>query len=154
MRAVIQRVSSASVITEGRRVAEIQRGMLVLLAVREGDGEQAAAKFAEKIAGLRIFEDAGGKMNLDAASVGGAMLCISQFTLYGDVRRGRRPSFDRAARPEIAAPLYEHFCRSVEALGLPCGRGVFGAEMQVEIVNDGPVTLIVDSDDLELPRRT
>jgi len=154
MRAVVQRVSRASVTVNGRFVSAIERGMLVLLAVRDGDDEQTARRLAEKVAGLRIFEDAGGQMNLDAATVGGAVLCVSQFTLYGDVRRGRRPSFERAARPEIATPLYERFCDSVEAQGIACQRGVFGAEMQVELINDGPVTLIVDSEELELPRRT
>ena len=154
MRAVVQRVSRASVTVDGQRVSAIESGMLVLLAIREGDDEQTARKLAEKVAGLRIFEDAAGQMNLDAVTVGGAVLCVSQFTLYGDVRRGRRPSFDRAARPEIATPLYERFCNAIEAHGLACQRGVFGAEMQVELINDGPVTLIVDSEELELPRRT
>jgi D-aminoacyl-tRNA deacylase len=154
MRAVVQRVRRASVSVEASVVAEIGPGLLVLLGVGEGDGDATARRMADKVAGLRIFEDAEGKMNLDAAAVGASVLCVSQFTLYGDVRRGRRPSFDGAARPEAAATLYEAFCGGIEARGIPCGRGAFGAEMQVELINDGPVTLILDSADLERPRQT
>jgi D-tyrosyl-tRNA(Tyr) deacylase len=154
MRAVVQRVRRASVTVEGIVVSQIGPGLLVLLGVGEGDDDGTARRMADKVAGLRIFEDAEGKMNLDTAAVGASVLCVSQFTLYGDVRRGRRPSFDRAAGSETAAPLYEAFCSGIEARGIPCGRGVFGAEMQVELVNDGPVTLILDSADLERPRQT
>lgn len=150
----MQRVSRARVTTNGGLAGEIGRGFLVLLGVGTEDTEPVAAKLAQKVAGLRVFEDAEGRMNLGLAEKGGAVLCVSQFTLYGDVRRGRRPSFDAAARPERAQPLYEAFCRAIESEGLRCERGVFGAHMEVEIVNDGPVTLIIDSRELEQPRRT
>lgn len=153
MRAVIQRVSSATVDVRGEIAGQIGRGYLVLLGVTHGDTAAVAAKLAAKVAGLRLFEDSEGKMNLGLADVGGDVLCISQFTLYGDVRRGRRPSFDAAARPEHAGPLYEAFCAAIEREGSRCARGVFGAEMAVSLVNDGPVTLVVDSADLEQPRR-
>lgn len=153
MRAVIQRVTSASVDVGGNTVGQIGRGFLVLLGVTDGDDDAVATRMAEKVAGLRVFEDEAGKMNLDLAAVNGAILCISQFTLYGDVRKGRRPSFDAAARPEVAAPLYDAFCAGIERQGIHCERGVFGAEMQVSLVNDGPVTLILDSADMERPRR-
>ena len=107
---------------------------------------------AEKVCGLRVFEDAEGRMNVSLADVGGAILCVSQFTLYGDVRRGRRPSFDSAAKPILARPLFEAFCAAIEAAGVACQRGHFGADMAVSLVNDGPVTLIIDSDGLEGPR--
>lgn len=107
---------------------------------------------ASKVVAMRVFEDGEGKMNLDVRQAGGAVLCVSQFTLYGDVRRGNRPSFVAAARPEVAEPLYELFCRDIEAAGVSCGRGVFGAEMVLELVNEGPVTIVVDSGELERPR--
>lgn len=109
---------------------------------------------AVKVAGLRVFEDTEGRMNLGLKDTGGAVLCVSQFTLYGDIRKGRRPSFDAAARPELAGPLYEAFCAAIEAEGIRCERGRFGAHMAVHLVNDGPVTLILDSDALEAPRRS
>lgn len=140
MRAVVQRVSSASVAIDGEEVASIGHGLLVLLGVRRGDGEEQADRLARKLLALRVFEDADGRMNLSVADAGGEALCVSQFTLYGDVRRGNRPSFVDAARPEEAEPLYE---RVRAALGARGGR--FGAHMQVSLVNDGPVTLIVDS---------
>src|SRR5437763_7816705 len=146
MRAVIQRVSRASVIVDGRVVGKIGRGLLVLLGVSKTDDLAAADYLAEKIAGLRIFEDDAGKMNLSVVDVGGAVLAVSQFTLYGDVRKGKRPSFDDAARPEQARKLYEHFVERVRALGLRCETGVFQAMMQVELVNDGPVTILLDSE--------
>lgn len=133
-------------------VAEIGVGLLVLLGVAPEDTEAEAGRLAAKLAALRIFEDAGGKMNLSCADAGGSMLCVSQFTLYGDVRRGNRPSFEGAARPEIAEPLYLAFCAAVETGGLPCKRGVFGAEMAVALMNDGPVTLVVDTARLIRPR--
>ena len=154
MRAVVQRVCRASVTVGGDRVAAIGRGFLVLLAVAHDDDEGRARRLAEKVAGLRLFEDDAGKMNLALADVGGAVLCVSQFTLYGDTRRGRRPSFDEAARPEAARPLWEAFCAAIESQGIRCERGIFGAEMSVELLNDGPVTLIIDTRDLEQPRRT
>ena len=140
MRALVQRVSEAAVEVEGREVAAIGPGLLVLLGVRDGDGEEQADRLARKLLGLRIFEDAGGKMNLDVGDAGGEILCVSQFTLYGDTRKGNRPSFVEAAPPERAEPLYE---RVVDALGAKAG--VFGATMRVSLVNDGPVTLLVES---------
>ncbi len=146
MRAVVQRVSQAAVTVEGRRVGAIERGLLVLAGVAESDGEADADYLAEKIAGLRIFEDENGKMNRDVSEAGGAVLLVSQFTLLGDVRRGRRPSFDAAARPEKALPLYERLAARLREAGLRCETGEFQAMMQVELVNDGPVTILLDSE--------
>jgi D-aminoacyl-tRNA deacylase len=146
MRAVIQRVSRASVSVEGKIVGQIGHGLLVLLGISRTDTEAAADYLAEKIAGLRIFEDAAGKMNLSVAEVKGAVLLVSQFTLYGDVRRGKRPSFDAAAPPEQARKLYEYMIERLRGLGIPCQTGVFQAMMQVELVNDGPVTILLDSE--------
>ena len=140
MRALVQRVTSASVSVDGERVAAIGPGMLVLLGVRRGDGIEEADRIARKLRALRIFDDAEGRMNLCVDDSGGEILCVSQFTLYGDARKGNRPSFVDAAPPEEAEPLYE---RVREALGAQGGR--FGAHMAVELVNDGPVTLIVVS---------
>lgn len=140
MRAVVQRVSEARVTVEGRVVGEIGRGLLVLLGVAPTDGPAQVSWLASKIAGLRIFSDEAGKMNLSVAEIGGGVLVVSQFTLYGDASKGRRPSFVGAARPELAEPLYEAFA---DALGAQ--RGVFGADMQVALTNDGPVTLILDT---------
>jgi D-aminoacyl-tRNA deacylase len=148
MRAVIQRVSSAQVTVHGDVVGQIGRGFLVLLGVTAADGEAEAALLARKIAGLRIFEDDGGKMNLALADVGGAVLAVSQFTLYADLRKGRRPSFIAAARPEQAEPLYRRFCSLLLAEGLTVEQGVFQAEMQVALVNDGPVTIWMDTAEL------
>lgn len=145
MRAVIQRVSEARVTVDGAIVGEIGRGFLVLLGITHSDGEEQAAWLAKKIAGLRLFEDEAGKTNLGLADVGGAVLAVSQFTLYGDARKGRRPSFVDAARPEQAQPLYEHFCAVLRNEGLTVAQGIFQAHMQVALVNDGPVTLIVES---------
>jgi D-tyrosyl-tRNA(Tyr) deacylase len=122
--------------------------LLVLLGVGSSDGENDAEYLAEKIAALRIFEDAEGKMNRNVSEAGGAVLAVSQFTLYGDARRGKRPSFDAAARPEQARGLYEHFVERVQLLGLRCETGKFQAEMKVELVNDGPVTILLDSQKL------
>jgi D-aminoacyl-tRNA deacylase len=140
MRAVVQRVSSASVSVEGEVVASIGPGLLVLLAVRDGDGEAEADKVAAKLEGLRVFEDDGGKMNLCVRDVGADVLVVSNFTVYGDTRKGNRPSFVDAARPEVAEPLVE---RVRAALGAQGGR--FGARMAVELVNDGPVTVLIDA---------
>jgi len=148
MRAVIQRVSTAQVTVHGEVVGQIGRGFLVLLGVTAADGEAEAALLARKIAGLRVFEDDGGKMNLALADVGGAVLAVSQFTLYADVRKGRRPSFIAAARPEQAEPLYQRFCTLLGAEGVPVQQGVFQAEMQVSLVNDGPVTIWMDTAEL------
>ncbi len=145
MRAVVQRVSRALVKVAGSSVGEIGPGLLVLLAVAHQDTEADADYLADKIAGLRIFEDAGGKMNHDVAEAGGAVLAVSQFTLFGDVRRGKRPSFDAAARPEHAVRLYEYFVGRIRAAGLRCETGKFQEMMEVELVNDGPVTILLDS---------
>ena len=145
MRAVVQRVSRASVVIAGDTVGDIGSGLVVLLGIAHSDTPAQAQWLAEKIAGLRIFNDAEGKMNHDLVDVGGAMLIVSQFTLYGDCRKGKRPSFIDAAPPSIAIPLYETFINSVKALGISVAEGRFGADMKVELVNDGPVTLIVDS---------
>ena len=145
MRAVVQRVSSASVAVGEQVVGEIGPGLLVLLGVSTSDAEADADYLAGKIAGLRIFEDESGKMNLSVADVGGAVLAISQFTLYGDVRHGRRPSFDEAARPERARELYEYFVVQIRRHGLRCDTGQFQAMMSVSLVNEGPVTVLLDS---------
>lgn len=145
MRAVIQRVSRAQVAVGEETTGKIERGLLVLLGVSGMDTEADADYLAEKIAGLRIFEDEGGKMNLAVGEVGGRVLVVSQFTLYGDVRRGKRPSFDAAARPEQARTLYEYFVGRIRAAGLDCETGRFQETMQVELVNDGPVTILLDS---------
>lgn len=145
MRAVVQRVTRASVKVEGELTGEIGRGLLVLLGVAQEDGEPDADYLADKVAGLRIFEDEAGKMNLSVAEVGGAVLAVSQFTLFGDVRRGKRPSFDAAARPEQARALYEYFVVRIRASGLRCETGRFQEMMEVELVNAGPVTILLDS---------
>jgi len=146
MRAVVQRVSRASVTVENVVVGAIDRGLLVLLGVTHADTETAADYLAEKIAGLRIFEDDAGKMNLSVKDIGGAVLAASQFTLYGDVRKGKRPSFDDAARPEQARKLYQYFVELIRAQGLRCETGRFQEMMAVELVNDGPVTILLDSE--------
>ncbi|MGA2009492.1 MAG: D-aminoacyl-tRNA deacylase [Solirubrobacteraceae bacterium] len=138
MRALVQRVSSASVDVDGRRVAEIGPGLLVLLGVTHGDSERDTRRLADKVRALRVFGDADGRMNEPLGDR--ELLCVSQFTLYGDVRRGNRPSYVAAAAPAVAEPLYEHFCELTGAR-----RGVFGAMMSVALVNDGPVTLMIDS---------
>jgi len=144
MRAVLQRVSGARVRIDGQVVGEVGRGLLVLLGVAPADTEEAARWLADKIVGLRIFADAEDKMNLSVAEVGGGVLVVSQFTLYGDASKGRRPSFIAAAPPETAIPLYEKFVEAVKAHGVPVATGRFGAMMQVELTNDGPVTLILE----------
>ncbi len=146
MRAVIQRVSRAKVTVAGEVTGEIGMGLLVLLGVGQQDAESGADYLADKTTGLRIFEDDAGKMNRSVVDVGGAVLVVSQFTLYGDVRKGKRPSFDDAARPEKARALYEHFVERIRAAGLRCETGRFQEMMQVELVNDGPVTILVDSE--------
>jgi D-tyrosyl-tRNA(Tyr) deacylase len=139
MRAVVQRVASASVAVDAEQVAGIERGLLVLLGVHEADDEAVADRMADKLLALRIFEDAEGRMNLSVGDAGGAILCVSNFTVYGDTRRGNRPSFTAAAPPERALELYERVRERLGAEG-----GVFGAHMQVDLANDGPVTLVVD----------
>lgn len=145
MKAVIQRVSKARVDVEGKTVGRIGRGILVLLGVEKGDGERDADRLADKIVNLRIFEDEAGKMNLALRDVGGAILAVSQFTLAGNCAKGRRPSFDGAAPPVEANRLYEYFVAGARALGVPVETGVFQAMMEVSLVNDGPVTFILES---------
>jgi D-tyrosyl-tRNA(Tyr) deacylase len=145
MRAVIQRVRSCRVVVAGETVGVIGRGLLVLLGIHVRDGAEQVRWLADKIVGLRIFEDDQGKMNVGVADAGGAVLVVSQFTLYGDCQKGRRPSFIDAARPEVAEPLYEAFANAVRLHGIPVATGRFGADMQVELVNDGPVTLVLDT---------
>ena len=146
MRAVVQRVEEASVSVDERVVGEIGAGLLVLLGVSKSDRESDADYLIDKIIGLRIFEDEQGKMNRSVAEVSGAILMVSQFTLYGDVRRGKRPSFDEAARPEEARLLYEYAVKKIRDAGLRCETGEFQAIMKVSLVNDGPVTILLDSE--------
>ena len=154
MRAVLTRVTSASVTIDGQVVGSIGKGFLILLGVGPNDTEKECRYLAEKALGLRIFEDEDEKMNLDLAAVGGEVLVVSQFTLYGNCRKGRRPSFAGAAGPELGEKLYEQFLADCESLGYPPQHGRFGADMKVESVNDGPVTLILDTDQLmNEPRR-
>jgi len=145
MKAVVQRVSWAKVAVEGKTIGEIGRGLLVLLGVGQGDSDALAKILADKISGLRIFEDEAGKMNLGLQDVEGAMLVVSQFTLYGDCRKGRRPSFVDAAPPELAEQLYELFVSEVKSKDIEVATGKFRANMQVSLVNDGPVTLLLDT---------
>ena len=148
MKAVVQRVSRARVTVSGEPVGEIGAGMLVLLGVMRGDGKAQAERLAEKVARFRFFTDEDDRMNLSALDLGRAVLVVSQFTLAADGRRGRRPSFDRAAEPAQAEPLYEHFTGHLRSLGLECATGRFGARMSVELENDGPVTFVLE----EAPR--
>jgi D-aminoacyl-tRNA deacylase len=146
MRAVIQRVTEASVVVGGATVAAIGRGVLVLLGVEEGDGLEDSAWLVPKLVKMRIFGDDEGKMNLSLAETGGDALVVSQFTLHASTKKGNRPSFTRAALPAVSEPLYAAFCRALAVeLGKPVGQGVFGADMKVALVNDGPVTIIIDS---------
>ena len=145
MGAVVQRVSRAKVTVNGGVTGEIGAGLLVLFGVGSGDTRADADYLADKTVGLRIFEDAGGKMNLSVVDIGGAVLAVSQFTLYGDIRRGKRPSFDAAALPQSARELYEYFVEKIRAAGLRCETGRFQETMQVELVNEGPVTIVLDS---------
>jgi D-tyrosyl-tRNA(Tyr) deacylase len=153
MRAVLQRVTHAKVTVDGQTVGKIGAGLAVLLGIKEGDTPDDADKLADKTANLRIFSDAEGKFNLSLLDVGGAALVVSQFTLYGDSRKGRRPSFTDAALPGVAESLVERFCRALCALGVRVEEGRFQAQMMVEIHNDGPVTLLLDTEDLARPRR-
>lgn len=147
MRAVVQRVTRAEVRVDGAVTGQIEKGLVVLLGVGRGDTEAEAAWMIDKIAGMRIFADDAGKMNLSLEDIGGGLLVVSQFTLYGDTRKGRRPSFIDAAPPEVASALYDDFVELARARGLQVGTGVFQAMMEVDLVNDGPVTLIVESRD-------
>jgi D-tyrosyl-tRNA(Tyr) deacylase len=145
MRGVVQRVQRAQVTVAGEVVGKIGAGVLVLVGAAEGDTPEDADQLASKVATLRLFEDVEGKTNLDLAAVGGAVLAVSQFTLLGDCRKGRRPSFIQAARPEVAEPLFDRFCAQVRAAGLTCETGRFRTHMAVELLNDGPVTLLLDT---------
>jgi len=148
MRAVVQRVTQASVTVDGELLGRIGKGLLILLGVADGDTRELTEKMADKICRLRIFEDENGKTNLSLADVGGELLVISQFTLYADCRKGNRPSFTNAARPETAIPLYEAFIARCRESGLPVETGEFGADMKVDLLNDGPVTLWMDTKDM------
>ena len=149
MRAVVTRVNEASVTIDGNVVGQIGKGFLVLLGITQGDTPELCRKLAEKVLGLRIFTDENYKMNKGLADVGGSVLVVSQFTLYGDCSHGRRPNFLAAAGPDLAVPLYEQFLAECERLGFPPQHGTFGAHMKVASVNDGPVTMIVDTKDLK-----
>ena len=154
MRAVLTRVKSASVTIDGKINGQIGKGFLILLGVGPNDTEKECRYLAEKALGLRVFEDENGKMNVSLADAGGEVLVVSQFTLYGNCRKGRRPSFTDAAPPDLGNKLYAQFLKDCEDLGFPPQHGEFGADMQVESVNDGPVTLILDTDQLmDSPRR-
>jgi D-aminoacyl-tRNA deacylase len=144
VRAVCQRVSRARVVVDGETVGSVGHGLCVLLGVARSDGEEQAARLAGKVARLRVFPDEEGRFDRSLLDVGGAALVVSQFTLIADTAKGNRPSFSEAAPPEHAEPLYERFCRELRELGVPAETGVFGASMQLELVNDGPVTIIVD----------
>lgn len=153
MRALLQRVSRAEVRVDGGRIGAIDRGLLILLGIGPGDDEAVAGALAAKVAGLRIFADAAGLTNLSIGEVGGAALVVSQFTLFADARKGRRPSFVGAAGPELGERLYESFCDSLAAAGVPVERGRFGADMEVELVNEGPFTIWLDTKELGILAR-
>ena len=153
MKVVLQRVSRASVSVDGTVVGAIAHGLLILVGVADGDSPSQVEALARKVAGLRIFADSEGRFNESLLDVGGAALVISQFTLHADVRKGRRPSFTSAARPELAEPLVEHFAESLRGQEVPVQTGEFGAMMSVELINNGPFTVVIDSADLERPRR-
>lgn len=148
MRAVVTRVSRASITIDGENGGGIGRGLLVLVGIKEGDGEKQAAYLAKKCAEVRIFEDENGKMNKSLADVGGGMMVVSNFTLYADCAKGRRPDFFHAAKPDISMPVYESFLKSLRGMGIEPVTGRFGADMQIDHVNDGPVTLIMDTDQM------
>ena len=153
MRIVLQRVTQASVTVDDKMAGAIKRGLLILVGVADGDEETQAEALACKVAGLRIFADADGRFNESIRDIDGSALVVSQFTLHADVRKGRRPSFTGAARPDVAAPLIDRFAETLRAQGVPVETGVFGAMMSVELTNDGPFTIVIDSADLERPRR-
>ena len=153
MRIVLQRVTQASVTVDDKVAGAINRGLLILVGVADGDEETQSEALARKVAGLRIFADADGRFNESIRDIDGSALVVSQFTLHADVRKGRRPSFTGAARPDVAGPLIDHFAETLRAQGIPVETGVFGAMMSVELTNDGPFTIVIDSADLERPRR-
>ena len=145
MRLVVQRVTRAKVTVAGEVVGEVGKGFLALTGVEDGDTDDDMRYGVEKLVGLRVFEDAEGKMNRSITDIGGSILLVSQFTLLGDARHGRRPSFSNAARPEVASPMIDRMAGEIAARGIPVAQGVFGADMQVELINDGPVTILLDS---------
>lgn len=153
MRAVVQRVAGSRALVDGEVVGEVGVGLLVLVGVAEGDGEDDAAWLAEKLAGLRVFEDAEGRMNLALADVGGSVLVVSQFTLLADTRKGRRPGFTHAASPDVARDLVDSVAQALREHGLRVETGAFGEHMAVELTNDGPVTILLDSSERAVPRR-
>jgi D-tyrosyl-tRNA(Tyr) deacylase len=153
MRALIQRVSHAECVVDGSVTGACDQGYLVLLGVGDGDTQAQADQLLDKIVNLRIFDDENGKVNLSLADIDGQMLVVSQFTLFADCRKGRRPSFTSAGAPDMAVPLYEYFCERAEELVSHVGRGVFGADMKVTLTNDGPFTIWLDTDELSRPRR-
>jgi D-tyrosyl-tRNA(Tyr) deacylase len=144
VRVVVQRVARASVTVDGREVGAVERGLVVLVGIASGDGDEAVAWMADKVAGLRVFPDDDGKMNRSLLEIGGGALVVSQFTLYGDATRGRRPSFIEAAPPEAAEPIYQRFVEALRGRGVAVATGVFGATMAISLVNDGPVTLVIE----------
>jgi D-tyrosyl-tRNA(Tyr) deacylase len=144
VRVVVQRVARASVTVDGREVGAVERGLVVLVGIASGDGDEAVAWMADKVAGLRVFPDDDGKMNRSLLEIGGGALVVSQFTLYGDATRGRRPSFIDAAPPEAAEPIYQRFVEALRGRGVAVATGVFGATMAISLVNDGPVTLVIE----------
>ena len=148
MRLLLQRVISSSVTVDGETVGKSGKGYMILFGAAPEDSEAAADALARKVAALRVFEDGNGKMNLSIADVGGSVLCVSQFTLYADCRKGNRPSFTGACPPVRANELYEYFCNALRSLGVPTETGIFGADMKVSLVNDGPVTIMLDSDQI------
>ena len=153
MRIVLQRVTQASVSVDDHVAGAIKHGLLILVGVAAGDEETQAEALARKVASLRIFADSEGRFNESLLDISGSALVVSQFTLHADVRKGRRPSFTGAARPEVAEPLIDHFAETLRSQGIPVETGVFGAMMSVELTNDGPFTIVIDSADLERPRR-
>ena len=148
MKVVVQRVKYASCTIDGEVVGKIEKGFLLLVGITNSDDEETVRKVADKMVGLRIFEDENGKMNLELNQVNGEILSISQFTLYADCKHGKRPSFTNAARPEVSSPLYDYFNEYVRSLGYHVETGKFGADMKIELLNDGPVTIILESDEL------
>ncbi len=149
MRVVLQLVNGCKVTIDGKTSASIEKGFLLLLGVKNGDTEVDAVKLAKKVSGLRIFTDENDKMNLSLSDVGGSVIVVSNFTLYADCSHGRRPSFINAARPDVSEPLYEFFCDEMRKNGVEVQTGEFGADMKVELLNDGPVTLVIDSEELK-----
>ena len=152
MRAVIQRVQTASVQVDNSLIASVRKGLLILLGVETNDSIKEAEFMASKITRLRLFDDFKSKKHFNCLDAGGSILCVSQFTLFGDVRRGNRPSFTQSAPSDVAFPIWKYFCKTIRSNGVRCAEGIFGASMSVHSVNNGPVTLIIDSSEMKLPR--